>query len=589
MSFFNFKSTRKKSTKRNRNSREQLDLGVEPLEGRQMLTAVFGTGGADFLEGTAGDDLIVGRRGNDLLVGSLGDDNVRAGGGSDIVFGGDGADILNGGGGRDLLNGGSGADTLTGGRGRDAFVFAGDPFDGADVSSLGRQIVGGEDSITDFEFRRDRYQLNATDFGVEGKVHFAAVDANAEEVPAGSNVIVLLNSDNDDDPSTRFVAGTAASQIADLVEEDGAGFFVYHNSLLQLNRLVFSENLNDADADLKIVSRQIDLTGDEAIEALGDFTKRNFEFVDELQPFQLVIDGTDGEDKLSGKDSNDLIVGLNGNDTIRAKDGNDILFGGRSNDTLFGDDGSDKLFGGRGSDKLNGGDEDDELFGGRGDDRLNGGEGDDIVDGGKGDDEFADSLGVDTLTGGAGADTFEYRRDPFEGVDVSGSGRQIVGGEDIITDFDVKEDRFKINQGEYFFNVPGKLTFISDFTANLPSDGGNVIVLQDTDSDDDPSTPFLAGTAANLIAEQVTTPRAGFFIYANSILNVNRLVFSTDLSNANADLKIISRFVDTLVTDDNGDVDGTASAEAAAAALATFSAENFRFVGGDPGFSSQNE
>jgi Ca2+-binding RTX toxin-like protein len=191
-------------------------------------------------------------------------------------------DFIDGRDGNDILNGLGGSDTLTGGAGADTFAFSGDPFDGADVSAAGRQVIGNEDFITDFDFSQDKYQLDAADFKVDGDVKFVSLDANAPGayIPSGANVIVLRNSDDDNNPATAFNAGSAANQIANLVTEDGAGFFVYFNSGLQLNRLVYSTNLNDPTADLKIVSRQTDLTGQAAIDALAKFSASNFEFQD---------------------------------------------------------------------------------------------------------------------------------------------------------------------------------------------------------------------------------------------------------------------------------------------------------------------
>jgi Ca2+-binding RTX toxin-like protein len=204
----------------------------------------------------------------------IGDDN------NNILLGTAAQDFIDGFGGNDLIDGGAASDTLTGGTGSDTFAFSGDPFDGADVSPSGRQVIGNEDFVTDFDFDQDNYQLNASDFGVSGDVNFVALDANAANahIPTGANVIVLLNADNDNNPATAFNAGTAASQIANLVNEDGAGFFVYFNSGLQLNRLVYSTNLNDPTADLKILARQSDLTGQLAIDALANFSADNFEF-----------------------------------------------------------------------------------------------------------------------------------------------------------------------------------------------------------------------------------------------------------------------------------------------------------------------
>jgi len=213
---------------------------------------------------------------NILLVDNTvtGDDN------DNILPGTEGQDFIAAGAGNDTLDGGGGADFLAGGEGADVFAFSGDPFDGVDISAPERQIVGNEDLVLDFDFGQDRYRFDAADFGVFGDVNFAAVDASAPGavIPSGANVIVLLNTDNDNDPATPFLAGTAANQIANLVTEDGAGFFVYFNSNLQLSRVVYSTNLNDPTADLKVLARQTDLTGQAAIDALAQFSSRNFEF-----------------------------------------------------------------------------------------------------------------------------------------------------------------------------------------------------------------------------------------------------------------------------------------------------------------------
>jgi hypothetical protein len=52
---------------------------------------------------------------------------------------------------------------------------------------------------------------------------------------------------------------------------------------------------------------------------------------------------------------------------------------------------------------------------------------------------------------------------------------------------------------------------------------------------------FNAGVAANLIAAQITSDGAGFFVYLNSALGVPRLVYSTNLNDNTSDLKILAR------------------------------------------------
>ena len=89
------------------------------------------------------------------------------------------------------------------------------------------------------------------------------------------------------------------------------------------------------------------------------------------------------------------------------------------------------------------------------------------------------------------------------------------------------------------------------------------------DDDANPLTPFAAGNAATLIANQVTTPGAGFFIYFNQGLDLPRLVFSTDLSDSSADLKILARMLNL-----NG--------QSGRDAMATFAADNFEIAVPEP-------
>jgi len=133
--------------------------------------------------------------------------------------------------------------------------------------------------------------------------------------------------------------------------------------------------------------------------------------------------------------------------------------------------------------------------------------------------------------------------DPFAGsTALTPPGRQIVGGEPFIS-FDLAADSFLIDLaafGPYGFGTP--LSLANGEISGIPTSGANIIVLRTFDNDGDPATPFGAGSAATLIANTVTSPGAGFFIYFNQGLNLPRLVFSTDLDSSDADLKIIARF-----------------------------------------------
>ena len=158
------------------------------------------------------------------------------------------------------------------------------------------------------------------------------------------------------------------------------------------------------------------------------------------------------------------------------------------------------------------------------------------------------------------AAVFRFQTDPFAGSTAPDTpGRQVVGGEPFIT-FDIPNDIFSVDPG--VFGISDTVTLANDVIANIPAEGANFIVLRTFDDDGDLLTPFNAGSAANLIANQVTTSGSGFFIYFNQGLDLPRLVFSTDLSANDADLKIIARLTN---------LTGTAGQ----AALAEITADNF--------------
>ena len=159
------------------------------------------------------------------------------------------------------------------------------------------------------------------------------------------------------------------------------------------------------------------------------------------------------------------------------------------------------------------------------------------------------------------AAVFTFSTDPLAGsTALTTPGRQIVGGEDFIN-FSIATDIFLLTSPE--FGVSNPVQFGNDLAANLPASGLNVIVLQNTPD------PLGAGSAASLIAAQITTPGPGFFLYFNSGLGMPRLVYSTDLSDSTADLKILFR-LENLTGQGGRD------------ALPTFTAANFAFTSAVP-------
>jgi hypothetical protein len=127
---------------------------------------------------------------------------------------------------------------------------------------------------------------------------------------------------------------------------------------------------------------------------------------------------------------------------------------------------------------------------------------------------------------------FVFNTDPFAGsTALTTPGRQIIAGEPSIS-FSITDDVFVFDSN--VFGVSG-IDFINTNAAGIPASGVNTVVLQEF------GPPMAAGLAANLIAAQITTAGAGFFVYFNTGLNLPRLVYSTDLSSPDADLKILAR------------------------------------------------
>ncbi|MGH9629986.1 MAG: PEP-CTERM sorting domain-containing protein [Bryobacteraceae bacterium] len=156
-----------------------------------------------------------------------------------------------------------------------------------------------------------------------------------------------------------------------------------------------------------------------------------------------------------------------------------------------------------------------------------------------------------------------FDTDPFAGSDaLTTPGRQVVGGEPSI-EFSIASDVFAFQPA--VFAAGNQVLFVNDVVNNLPTSGVNIVVFQTFDNDDDPLTPFGAGNAATLIAGQITSVSPGFFIYFNSGLDLPRLVYSTDLGDETADLKILARMTNL-------------GGQAGRDAVPTFTEANFTFV-----------
>jgi len=148
----------------------------------------------------------------------------------------------------------------------------------------------GDPSFGSFDPGNDVFSIDAGFFGVTAPLKFqngifgnpaldsARIDGEPDDsgaIDADVNVVVIQNFDNDDangvPPSTwnaSWNARTALRAIANNTTGDRAGFFLYWNEGLGVNRLFATDNLNDGEAAFRrIFTIQSDvLTG-----SPGDF------------------------------------------------------------------------------------------------------------------------------------------------------------------------------------------------------------------------------------------------------------------------------------------------------------------------------
>ena len=169
---------------------------------------------------------------------------------------------------------------------------------------------------------------------------------------------------------------------------------------------------------------------------------------------------------------------------------------------------------------------------------------------------FGVAAGLLLFAAASSATTFTFNTDPFAGIP---NPPPVIQGEPSIN-FNPATDSFAFNPSAFSF--ANNIQFANNTIENLPVANVNAIVLQTLDNDKNPATPFGARQAAELIGAHVTTPGPGVFIYFNSTLQLDRLVFSTNLTDPNANLAVLARFPNL-------------SGQTGISALPSFSSANF--------------
>jgi Ca2+-binding RTX toxin-like protein len=403
----------------------------------QVAVNLTGTSGNDLLHGGALGDTLSGGLGNDTLDGDMGDDIIDGGPGDDHLDGGttfrpvfgryrEGNDTLSGGEGNDTLLSWMGSDVLDGGPGNDELIIGDAHHFAREGDSVRADGGDGNDLITvDLYDTRDM-QVQLT--GGAGSDTFKIANRVDNSAPqAYDNVITI----------TDFQAGTGGDQL----DVYGSGRWTGITPF--------------SDAQYRVIQRgedtvfQYDVNGRSVADGYRDVAilknvDKNALVLENTMGWRIdgstkgeLIEGTPGNDILSGGMLADTIHGGDGNDVIYGSGGNDLIDGGAGNDILLDGEGDDILVGGSGNDVLGAVSGNDLLQGGDGDDHLAAQAGKTVLEGGDGDDLLEFDSGVFfglppafdiTLDGGAGSDTFRvgnWISSPNQVTAIGGAGRDV--------------------------------------------------------------------------------------------------------------------------------------------------------------------
>ena len=432
--------------------------GDDTLTGDDNNNILSGLGGDDTLDGAGGDDQLFGGDGNDSLYVSEGNDVYDGGNGSDTldlshfgtngayayseiyldngsyyfetdngnwygtltsienVIGSDGGDYIVGNSENNNLYGRGGDDTFTPGLGND-LVDGGDGYDSVDYSSLTLNLTVNlnNGTVTGASKNDTLISIEYVYTGRGNDTFIGNADANYFNSFGGSD---SFNGGGGDDTlggyygDTFYIFDGLLSEGNDMIGEysnvtsgvrDNTDTIKFTNASLTSGQISYSWDSNFYNRILTYPGGTITIGN--AGQGLGYQVQR----IQLANGSFIPIDYTVPPQTINGTAGNDYLSGYGGNDTINGYDGNDNLSGGGGNDTLNGGNGSDNLYGGDGNDTLNGGDGNDQLYGGNGNDTINGGLGSDGI--------YADD-GADTIDGGADYDTVDFRNSP-SGVTVN--------------------------------------------------------------------------------------------------------------------------------------------------------------------------
>jgi Ca2+-binding RTX toxin-like protein len=395
--------------------RDSLDggLGADMLAGGPSNDSIVGGEGNDFMSGGTGDDTLRGGPGDDGADGGTGNDSIYGEDGNDTLDGGDGDDSVYGGPGDDTiiekgfgddkeLNGGPGNDTIRGGRGSDRLILGEDGNDQLFGETGSERIIGGDgDDLIDGGRAGDRLEgENGADTikGDAGNDHLYGGRGN-DKLDGGSGSDELFGHEENDE----LVGGNGPDML-----DGGPGDDTIRAADDSADTVNCGDGKDTVYVEADAPTRDV-LSGCEVVMAVPAEPDSDL-------PGALTIRGTRHADRLDGSPFDDMIFGRGGADKIFAMDGNDYVDGDKGNDQLHGGPGDDVMPGRQGNDK---------IYGDEGNDRITGDRGNDLVDGGAGDDTIFGNIGSDTVLGGPGNDRINMVDKTFDRISC-GPGNDVV-------------------------------------------------------------------------------------------------------------------------------------------------------------------
>ncbi|MHB1014108.1 MAG: putative Ig domain-containing protein [Desulfurivibrionaceae bacterium] len=341
-----------------------------------------------------GNNVLVGGSGNDTLEGWNGADTLDGGSGNDILWGLSGADMLDGGTGNDVLYGGSGGDVYVFGRGDGQDAIYNLVPNSTDVSNPGDPTYSGfyfydvirfqsdvapsdivvrkasdesleltnretNDRVSVCYFFNPYYgrdnQIDAVEFadgtvwnvdllttlasGVEGNV-VVGTDGNGTLAGTEGNDIIQGRAGNDllsgGDGNDTYVFGPGDG--IDKIVDSGGTDTIYFGYGIGPGSLSF--DLGSLLVRVGGWGDAIHIEGFNPDDPFNSCVIEKFQFadgtvlgIDDLLAHGFDIQGSDGNDLLTGTAITDRIMGGEGDDILAGGRGNDLLYGGGGNDT----------------------------------------------------------------------------------------------------------------------------------------------------------------------------------------------------------------------------------------------------------------